>query len=417
MASFDVENLYTNIPLDETIQICLEKIFTNVNFTILGLNRTSFRTLLELAVKFCFFVFDNKFYRQIDGLGMGLPLGPTFANIFLCHHEERWLAECPSLFKPVFYNRYIDDCFLLFKSESHVSLFLNYLNTRHSSINFTYELEDNSKISFLDCKVSRVNKDFVTTVHRKDTFTGLGINYYSFCPYRFKINSICTLVHRAYRVCSDYLLLHGEFEFLTNFFKCNGFPIYLVQSKIKTFLASRFGKFNNNEVDTREKIFFSFPYFGKKSETMSKELKDIISKHCLEKNVQIILSNKFTIGSFFRYKDLLPRCLCSSIVYEFSCLQCRSVYVGMTARNLYIRVAEHLGKSFRTGNRIASPSHSKVREHIVNSCPQSVSLDNFKILTSSSNFSDLKILESLYIHYLRPDLNSNDSSCPLNVVV
>ena len=82
-----------------------------------------------------------------------------------------------------------------------------------------------------------------------------------------------------------------------------------------------------------------------------------------------------------------------------------------------MRVAEHLGKSFRTGSRIASPSHSKVREHIENSCPQLVSLDNFKILSSSSNYNDLKILESLYIHNLKPDLNSNDSSCPLDVVI
>ena len=33
------------------------------------------------AVLNSFFIFNNKLYTQIDGLGMGLPLGQTFANI------------------------------------------------------------------------------------------------------------------------------------------------------------------------------------------------------------------------------------------------------------------------------------------------------------------------------------------------
>ena len=44
---------------------------------------------------------------------MGLPLGPTFANLFLCFHENKWLEECPSEYKPKIYRRYINDTFLL----------------------------------------------------------------------------------------------------------------------------------------------------------------------------------------------------------------------------------------------------------------------------------------------------------------
>ena len=76
--------------------------------TILGLSATFFKTILELSVLNSFFLFNNKFYQQLDGLGMGLPLGPTFANIFMCHYEQVWLADCPIDFKPVFYKRYID---------------------------------------------------------------------------------------------------------------------------------------------------------------------------------------------------------------------------------------------------------------------------------------------------------------------
>jgi hypothetical protein len=50
MASFDVENLFTNIPLSETIDICLNSLFKDVNDLVMGFNRNFFKSLLELSV-------------------------------------------------------------------------------------------------------------------------------------------------------------------------------------------------------------------------------------------------------------------------------------------------------------------------------------------------------------------------------
>ena len=65
-------------------------------------------------------------YKQCDGLGMGLPQSPVFADIFMSHHKEQinWLSNCPSNFKPVFYRRYVDDTFVLFTDKSHAAQFL-----------------------------------------------------------------------------------------------------------------------------------------------------------------------------------------------------------------------------------------------------------------------------------------------------
>ena len=82
-----------------------------------------FKQLLELATKGIIFLFNNKLYSQEDGVAMGSPLAPTFANLFLCHHEKLWLDICPSEFKPVLYRRYVDDTFLLFKRPHHVQCF------------------------------------------------------------------------------------------------------------------------------------------------------------------------------------------------------------------------------------------------------------------------------------------------------
>ena len=187
MASFDIENLYRNIPLVETIDIILDKLFTSPSSVMLDLPRSVFKALLDLSVVHTFFLFNGKFYKQTDGLGMGQPLSPTFANIVLCFYEEKWLSSCPH-FKPVFYRRYIDDTFLVFKHRSHVPLFLN----KHPNIKFTCETEISNKLKFLDCNIHRVNNTFKASVYRKNTFSGLGISNFRFCSNSFKLNSINT---------------------------------------------------------------------------------------------------------------------------------------------------------------------------------------------------------------------------------
>ena len=68
--------------------------------------------MLPVTMTESFILFDNKYYKQHDGVTMGSPLGPTFANIFLCVHEILWLEKCPPEFRPVIYKRYVDDTLL-----------------------------------------------------------------------------------------------------------------------------------------------------------------------------------------------------------------------------------------------------------------------------------------------------------------
>ena len=176
MASLDVESLFTNIPLEETINKCVNHLFYN-SFYNGKLSTKDLYDLLKLATTESSFIFDNKLYKQIDGVAMGSPLGPTLANAFLCHYEKIWLNECPSQFKPVVYKRYVDDIFVLFKSKEHLKLFVNYMNSKHKNIKFTFETEDSNNFSFLDVKITRKNKQFVTSIFRKATFSGVFTNY------------------------------------------------------------------------------------------------------------------------------------------------------------------------------------------------------------------------------------------------
>ncbi|NJN44452.1 MAG: hypothetical protein HC806_06855 [Anaerolineae bacterium] len=203
MCSFDVSNLFTNVPIHETINIICQQLFKVNGDTYLNMNLRTFKKLLELSVLNSFFIFNNILYNQFEGLGMGLPLGPTFANIFMCFNEKIWLDQCPANIKPFLYRRYVDDCFLLFKNRDMAYDFLKYLNSRHPNIKFTIEEEKSSCLPFLDTLVHK-GSSFSTSVFRKGTFTGLGMSFFSFCTHKFKLNSLMTLIARGYTVSSTY---------------------------------------------------------------------------------------------------------------------------------------------------------------------------------------------------------------------
>ena len=87
------------------------------------------------------FYFDGNYYKQLGGVAMGSHLGPALTNVFLCHHERKWLRECPVIYAPIFYKCYLDDIFVLLKSENHVNNLLLYLNPKHPNTSFTREIE------------------------------------------------------------------------------------------------------------------------------------------------------------------------------------------------------------------------------------------------------------------------------------
>ena len=76
MASLDVDALFTNIPLDETIDICVKKLFKTLGTLVKGISKNDFRDLLNLATKESFFTLNNKFYIQVGSVAMRCHLGP-----------------------------------------------------------------------------------------------------------------------------------------------------------------------------------------------------------------------------------------------------------------------------------------------------------------------------------------------------
>ena len=94
-----------------------------------------------------------------------------------------------------------------------------------------------SKLKFLEVMVNRIDNRFETSISRKDTFTGLGMRFDSFIPYKYKINLISCLVTRAFRICSRLCSFEEEIVYLKNYLCQNKFPLNIVSNTIKSTLA------------------------------------------------------------------------------------------------------------------------------------------------------------------------------------
>ena len=87
MASFDIKSLFTNIPLEKTINIIVEKCFKNTT-RYHGFTREQFTKLLISSVKNCHFLLNGVSFLHVDGVVIGSPFGPLFANIFRSFNEK-----------------------------------------------------------------------------------------------------------------------------------------------------------------------------------------------------------------------------------------------------------------------------------------------------------------------------------------
>ena len=65
-----MESLFTNIPLEEIINISCDSLLGN-EIKISNFSRNDFEKFLRMALQNNFFTFDGKIYKETDGVAMG----------------------------------------------------------------------------------------------------------------------------------------------------------------------------------------------------------------------------------------------------------------------------------------------------------------------------------------------------------
>ena len=175
---------------------------------------------------------------------MGSPLGPRFANAFLAHFEKNWLQNWPSDFKHHYYQRYVDDIFVLFTSPKHLEAFVNFLNGRHANMSFTVEREKQNRMSTLDIAIIREDKAFTTSVYRKLPLVVFIHIFDSFFPSTYKFGTVYTLAYRSFQICSSSTKLHNELVCVKETFLKNGYLEDFIDKCFKKFMDKFIPSFN-----------------------------------------------------------------------------------------------------------------------------------------------------------------------------
>ena len=174
LVSYDVASIFTIISLQETIDIVINLIFSHPNLSI---TKKELKKLFLFATSQTQFIFNSKFYNQIDGVAMDSPLTLVLANILMGFYESKWLNEY-NLNKSNFYLRYVDEILAAFDNEQDSLHFLDFISNRHPNIKFTIEKQINHSIAFLDVIISGINNQNLTLqTHHKLIYTGLLLNF------------------------------------------------------------------------------------------------------------------------------------------------------------------------------------------------------------------------------------------------
>ena len=245
-----------------------------------------------------------------------------------CHHNRKWLRECPVAYAPIFYKRYVNDIFVLLKSESHVNNSLLYLNSKHPNIRFTCEIEIDRFVALLDINVYGSNNKFETSVHPKSTFSGVYTHYRSFIATEYKRSLITTLSYRSFTIVSDYHKLHEEIVKLKSVLRQNGYPTRFLDKIISKFLDKISKKLVTITTVPKKTLRLVLPYLGTQSLRLKKKLNKLFKEQLPSGKLEIVFKTTQRMSSCFRFKDAIPRSLLSGVIYEYKCPRCNSRYIG-----------------------------------------------------------------------------------------
>jgi hypothetical protein len=285
------------------------------------------------------------------------------------------------------------------------------LNSRHPNIKFTVEYEIDGKIPFLDVLVNKTEGEkFSTSIFRKNTFTGLLMNFTSFCTISYKRGLVRTLVDRAFKINSSWPGFHCDLTKLTAILKRNQFPDHLLSNSIKTYLQEKLAKpvkSSDRNVDERSVRYFKLPYVGFLSTLTHQRIRRLVESHCKGIVVKLVFSS-FKTGSYFSSKDRLSKYSRSGVVYKFTCAGCNASYIGETARHINTRIEEHLGKD----------KASHVWKHLRDSeCKNLCSAACFSVLDSAATDFQRRLKEAMHIHWLKPNLNAQINHLSLSLSI
>ena len=407
--SLDVESLFTNVPVDRTINIIINKVYNHPSITPPPMKKSTLRNLLKVCTtEVPFRDIDQQIYVQCDGVGMGSPLSVTFANFFMAEVENQALNNLEN--KPAMYVRYIDDIFV--SCDENVLELLKKELELISGLHFTVENSIDRKIPFLNVLVENTAERFKTTVYRKPTDIGACMNASGDVPDQYKASVIKGFLHRARTLSTDKTDMLIEIKRAKQILVNNGYSNNEVDTEVKRFLQ------NNTKTDSSSKVTHKIFYrnfmnsnYKKDEKALRDILRDNIKTKSDDHQIKLMIYYKTSkTTNLFMKNNLGPkvRDLASThVVYEYNCqidackhLSKEATYDGVTTCTLSRRLSNHLQKGAIKQHCLDAHNKMITRKEIEGS---------IRIRYKERDTNRLKILESLIILQEDPVINKQDT--------
>ena len=258
--------------------------------------------------------------------------------MFMEHLEQKLLATAPKDLTPKLWKRYVDDILEVVKKGSVEKLteFLNGLD-ESGSIKFTFEVESEGKLPFLDLLIVRKEDgDVKLQVYRKPTHTDQYLNFNSHHPIEHKLSVVRTLLERSQSLISDKDDKQQEDKYVEGVLRSCGYPDWTFR-KVKGQMES----VKTKKVNKKRQLDFSskrsqvvIPYVAKVSETVAR----LFRKHQVPVAMRPIRTLKRLLVHPKDKQDKEEKTEC---VYKIPCGNCDKTYVGETGRKFGVRLKEH----------------------------------------------------------------------------
>ena len=346
----------------------------------------------------------NHLYNQYEGAILDGCVAPTLASFYMCHVENKIFEDHPDL-EPRVYGRYVDDIFMLVDKYEHI-IKLKEQMERYSGLKFTYELQVNHKLPFLDVLLTQESYRLSTSRYVKPTSTGEILNYNSLCPKRLKIATIKTLLNRSFDLSSDWKCFINDVEnnikqILTN----SNYPMNLIDSEINSFIERKVK--NRPPTKNKEKInIFYCHRMSNNYKTEESKLKSIIRNNiqAVQDDHQVCLNIYYKsrkLKNLFIKNSPVDLGLGERSVYLYKCPygQCNmsNFYVGYTECSLKSRFTNHA-------------QNGSIKKHIQTyHCEVKINtkelMKNVDIIYKANNKFELILAESLMIKSKNPTIN------------
>ena len=370
LCSLDVVSLFTNVP----IELSIESILKRWNDISVGTSipKDEFIIGIKLVLNSTFFKFNERTYRQIFGTPMGSPLSPIIADIVMQDLEERAVMSLP--FELPLYMRYVDD--ILCAIPLHQAEFvLNAFNSLHHRLQFTMEINNKNFINFLDVTIIADNDKLTFDWFHKDTYSGRYLNFNSHHPLAHKRGVIYGLVDKVFQITSP--IFHKKnLECVIRILLDNSYPLSFIFSNINNRVKHHiFQKTNTaNTTDDENVGFFTVPFVKNISDKFTNIVKDY--------NIKMSYSSVANLRSFITTgKDKLKTLDHNGVVYQICCKDCQYSYIGQTKRLLKTRIKEHKSDiNKRSGAPSVISAHRLEQDH-------EFDWDNVKILDRERSYT------------------------------